>query len=126
MDQVETMAKKVGIDGIPEINKEMGKKLEVLKVLDAMDGRKVPTKGGLGREALVDVAGAGGEMAGNAMGIPFAGTLASRGFAGSVARRLASPKSAVSKLSKFINPKTSLKRGLVDTAKGLAAQSLAK
>lgn len=121
MDQVEAIAKKSGIDGVPEINKTMGTKIEALKVLDAMDGRKVVTKGGLGREAAVDVAGAVGEGAGNMLGIPFAGTLASRGLVGKILRT--SPRTAISKLTSYKgNPITTAKKGLLQVGKGVAAQ----
>lgn len=122
MDQVEAIAKKAGVDGVPEINKVMGTKIEALKVLDAMDGRKVVTKGGLGREAAVDVAGAVGEGLGNVAGIPFAGTLASRGLVGKVLRT--SPRTAISKLTSYKgNPLTTAKKGLLKIGKGLGFQA---
>lgn len=121
MDQVETIAKKAGIDGVPEINKTMGTKIEALKVLDAMDGRKVVTKGGLGREVAVDVAGAVGEGAGNMFGIPFAGTLASRGLVGKILR--SSPRTEISKLTSYKgNPIKTAKKGLLQVGKGVVAQ----
>lgn len=121
MDQVEAIAKKSGIDGVPEINKTMSTKIEALKVLDAMDGRKVVTKGGLGREAAVDAAGAVGEGLGNMVGVPFAGTLASRGLIGKILRT--SPRTAISKLTSYKgNPIKTAQKGLVQTGKGVAAQ----
>lgn len=121
MDQVEAIAKKAGVDGVPEINKVMGTKIEALKVLDAMDGRKVVTKGGLGREAAVDVAGAVGEGAGNMLGIPFAGTLASRGLVGKILRT--SPRTAISKLTSYKgNPIKTAKKGLLQIGKGAVVQ----
>lgn len=120
MRQIEQVAEKAGAKGVRKLNKQMGTKIEATKVLKAMDESKLKTKGGLAREAAVDVAGFAGEAVGGAFGSPFAGTLASRGLTGSLLRR--APRSAVSKLSRYKRPTTSLRKGLLKIGKGLGLQ----
>lgn len=122
--QVETLAEKLGIKGVPDINKKMAKKIEAQKVLKDLHESRLKAKSGLGKEAAVDIAGAAGETAGNALGIPFAGTLASRGLVGSILRR--APRSAVAKLGRYRSPKSSLKKGVLDIGKGLGLQSVSQ
>ncbi len=122
MRQIEEIAEGAGAKGVRDLNKETARKIEAYKVLKAMDESKVKTKGGLGREAAVDVAGFGGEALGGAFGSPFAGTLASRGLTGALLRR--APRSAVGKLSRYKPPTSSLKKGSIDTAKGLGLQAV--
>jgi hypothetical protein len=118
MTQVEKYASKAGVQGVKNLNKTMGQKIEAMKILKSIDGKALKVKGGLGKEIATDVAGVAGETAGNMLGIPFAGTLASRGLAGSIARR--APKSAIRSLVRASNSKGTLQKGLIKLGTGLA------
>lgn len=82
MDQVESIGEKNGVQGIGDINKVMGEKIEAMKVLKNITGKTVKQSrvGKIVREVGSDVAGGAAEIGGNQMGIPFASTLAGRGL----------------------------------------------
>lgn len=125
MNQVEKIAGDNGIKGVSELNKTMGQKIESLKILKALDGKTVKTaKGGLIKEMVGDAAGAAGEMAGNATGVPFAGALTGRGLG----RALLKPKpaSVVARLSKTTLTKGAVGKGLAKGLLGMSAQQLQK
>lgn len=124
MSQIEEVAQKAGIEGVPAINKLMGQKLEALKILKAIDGRSVKGGGGLFREGAADIAGVVGEAAGNTVGVPLAGTFAGRGLARSVLRR--PPPSKVGKLSRTRTTPTTRRTGLVQLGLGSTAQGLVR
>ncbi len=125
MKQIENTAKKSGIPGLEDavknLNKAMGGKLEILKILDAMEGKTASPLGRFGREVAQDVAGAAGEGLGNMLGIPFSGTLAARGLGGLVSRRL--PKTAVSRLKERRPLRSTLKTAGLNLSGGLGLQS---
>lgn len=80
--QVEKTGAKAGIKGIKDLNQVMGNQIESLKVLKALDGRKVAQSafGRSLREITSDLAGAGGELVGNQAGVGYAGAIAGRGI----------------------------------------------
>lgn len=121
--QVEDYAEKAGVQGVHDLNRLMGEKLEAIKMLKALDGKRLKiNSGSIAREMLTDVAGAAGEASGNVLGLPFAGTLASRGITRSLLR--ATPKSAVGKLSRYQPLGKTAKQGITKTAIGLSVQGL--
>lgn len=123
MDQVETLAKKLGIEGVPDINKSMAKKIEAQKVLHAMNETRLKTKSGIGGELTRDVAGMGAEAIAHGFGLPgVAATFAGRGLAGKLAGR--APRTPLMKLSRYRSPRATLQKGLLNIAKGTAAQEV--
>lgn len=125
MTQVENTAKKLGIDGVPEVNKAMARKIEAMKVLKALHESRVKVKGGIGKEAASTGAMVAGEAAGNAVGLPIVGALASRSILGKIANRV--PRTAVGRLSRFKpDAKSRVRKGLLQIGKGVAVQGLTK
>lgn len=125
MKQVEKVAAQNGIEGVPEINKVMSAKLEAMKVLDGLDGRRIKTKSGILREGTRDVAGAVGEVAGNAVGVPFAGTFAGRGLA-NLAR--GTPSYSIRKLKTLAThtPTSTGVKGLLKASLGVSGQQMTR
>lgn len=80
MKKIETTAEKNGVPGVRDFNKRMASKIEAMKVLKHLNGKAVRTakRGGLLREGAAGLASMAGETAGNALGVPFAGTLMGR------------------------------------------------
>lgn len=104
MKSVEDTANSRGIKGINGINKEMGKIIQLRKVMTHLDGKKFRSKkkGGLLREVGADVVGGVGETAGTAMGFPIIGALGARAIGGGLLNRGA--KSSFEKLSRARKP----------------------
>jgi hypothetical protein len=97
MDDVENTAKKLGVKGVEELNAKMAAKIQAKKLLKLMNGRpvKVSSLGKWARKVKMGVGGAVGETIGNAVGLPFAGTIA-----GSLMESgAAEPSTALTKLS---------------------------
>lgn len=124
MKQVEKTAEKAGVKGVKALNKEMGTKIEALKVLGGLTGKAVKGGSATGREVARDIAGGAGEMAGNAMGVPLAGTFAGRGLAGLVGRKL--PRTAITKLAESSPLKATIAKGTKKVATGLAGQAITR
>lgn len=125
MKQVEEIAKQAGAKDVPALNKLMGEKIEALKILESLNGKAVKGgAGGTGREIAKDVAGGVGEMAGNTIGIPLAGTFAGRGLAGLVGRRV--PRTAIGKLKSSRPLKATIRKGTGQVTKGLVGQGAAQ
>lgn len=121
MEQVEGYAKKAGVEGVHELNANMGQNIEALKILSSINGKAIKGGSGVGREIGRDVAGALGEAAGNTMGIPLAGTFAGRGLAGLVSRRL--PKTAVRRLARTNRVLPTLQKGVANLSVSRAMQA---
>lgn len=124
MKQVEATAAQAGVKGVGALNKIMSGKIEALKVLKSITGKAVKGGGGAAREVVKDVAGGVGEMAGNAMGVPLAGTFAGRGLAGLVGRRL--PKTALGKLKRAVPLSKTIKQAAPRIVGGLVGQGVAR
>ncbi len=96
---IENTAKKLGLKDIEAINKSMADLIKAQQILKHIDSRPVKSGllGGLIKEGIKDVATVGGEIAGNATGIPLAGTLVGRGTGGLLSKSVGnlSPKGAI-------------------------------
>lgn len=92
---VENGAKSLGLDDVAAINQKMGNLIKAQDLLGYID-RKPVTTGRMG-SILRDAATAGGEMAGNATGIPLAGAYVGRETGGMVAKKIAGLKNGVLK-----------------------------
>lgn len=122
MKQVEDIGAANGITGIKEINAQMAPKLEAQKILQAMNNKRVKVSGGsTGREVVADIAGAAGEVGGSALGLPFAGTLGARGLSRSILK--ASPKTALTKLSRPTRTTGGTVKGLLQLPLGVAGST---
>ncbi len=88
MKKIEQTAEKNGVKGVRDLNKKMASKIEAMKVLKHLDGKKPPQlkPHGIIRQTIAGGLTAGGEAAGNSVGLPFAGALIGRGATGLVRR----------------------------------------
>lgn len=80
---VEDGAEKLGLGDVKAINQKMAKLIKTQDLLDAIDGKKVSTKG-IVHTVIQGAATAGGELAGNAIGIPIAGAVVGSRVSGSI------------------------------------------
>lgn len=83
---IEDVAQKNGLGDVRAINQKMAKLLQAQKLLDVIKGK--PMKGGFIHGLVKNTATVGGEMAGNAVGVPFAGALVGRGSGGLIEKTL--------------------------------------
>lgn len=83
---IEQSAKTLGLSDIGAINQEMADLIKAQKALKFIDGK--PVKTGLVGGFIKDAATAGGEVAGNATGIPLAGAYVGREIGGGVGKKL--------------------------------------
>ena len=84
---VEVGADASGISNIGEINKQMARLIKAQDFFDAIDGKVVPKRGMI-HSLIKGASMAGGEVAGNAVGIPIAGALAGGGVSGGIENTL--------------------------------------
>ena len=125
MKQIEEVAAKAGAKDVRKLNQEMAKKIEAIKVLEAMDGKNLKVKRGLMKEAAVGGASIAAEGGAAAIGLPpVAAALAGRSLGGKILGRV--PRTPVGKLGRFRNPKSSLTKGVLDLTKGLGVQSISR
>lgn len=87
MDKIENVAKKVGFKDVEEINSNMARLIKAQNILKHIEGK--PIKTGLVGGLIKDAATVGGEVAGNATGIPLAGAYLGRSGGGYVGKKLA-------------------------------------
>ena len=85
-EAVEEGGKALGIPDIAEINQLMARLIKSQNLLKVLDGK--PIKSGLVGNIVKNTATVGGELAGNATGIPFAGALVGRGVGSNVGKKL--------------------------------------
>lgn len=79
-DQVEGYGEQAGVQGIKDANKAMAQNIEARNLMRRLNKKSVK-EGNLRkiiREGGADVAGGAGELAGNALGLPFVGALGGR------------------------------------------------
>ena len=121
MKQVEDQAKSLNIEGVHDLNRAMAQKIETARILRALEGKNVKTKGGIGKEAIVGGGSFLAEAGATSMGLPpIAATLAGRGLASRILRR--NPSSYLGRLGRYKAPKATLKSGVTSLTKGLATQ----
>ncbi len=114
---VEDGAKALNLPNVAEINQRMSNLIRADKALGYIEGKAVRmgTAGGL----IQDVATAGGEMVGNASGIPIAGALLGRESGGFVGKKLAGIKTGLLNRTGKNAIRTPIKQSGIKAAKGL-------
>lgn len=85
---IEDSASKLGLPDIGEINQKMANLIKAQNILKYIEGK--PVKTGVVGGLIKDAATAGGEIAGNATGVPFAGAYIGREVGGGVGKKLSS------------------------------------
>lgn len=124
---IEAGAKAMGLPDVHSINARMAALIRAQNALKHVEGK--PVKSGLVGNIIKDTATVGGEMAGNATGIPLAGAFIGREAGGLVGKRLTQLKSSVlSRTGKGAVRTTAAqaKRGLVGGLAGAAMQKAAR
>ena len=83
---VEDGGRALGIPNIDAINQEMARLIKAQKILKLIEGK--PVKSGMIGGFVKNTATVGGEIAGNATGIPIAGALTGRSIGGTIGKKL--------------------------------------
>lgn len=126
MKKVEATAEKNGVKGIRDLNKKMASKIEAMKVLKHLNGKaiKASKPQGIIRQAIAGGLTAGGEAAGNSVGIPFAGALIGRGASGLIHKAPGSALKALSRVGQSGGITRGIVGGLLRTASPALTQSV--
>jgi hypothetical protein len=90
---VETGAETLGLQDVGAINQEMSRLIKAQDILKYINRKKVKT--GLFGGMIKDAATAGGEMAGNATGIPLAGAYVGRETGGLIGNKIAGLRNGI-------------------------------
>ncbi len=129
MKKIEETAEKNGIAGVRELNKKMASKIEAMKVLKHLNGKvlKGAKPQGIIRQGIAGALTAGGEAAGNSVGLPFAGALIGRGASGLVHKAPGAAMKSLSRIGSSGGIAKAATKGLLRTATpGLTQAALKK
>ncbi len=125
---IEDVAKKNGFNDVDTINQKMSKLINTQKLFKYIDGKAVKNSG-LIHGLISGAATAGGEVAGNAFGVPIAGAIAGNQTKGLVERGLniISPRSIRNGILKRTAPDAARQtiKGLVSRSAKMAGASIA-
>lgn len=124
---VEDGAKALGLPDVAEINQRMGNLIKAQNVLKSIEGK--PVKTGMIGGLVKNAATVGGEMVGEATGVPFAGTLIGRGVGGNIGKKLTGGVEGILKRTgkdAVKIPKEELKKKLGGLFGGVVSQKIMK
>lgn len=114
---IESSAERLGLADVGEINTRMAGLIKAQNMLKYIEGK--PVKTGFVGGLIKDAATAGGEMAGNATGIPIAGAFAGREGGGYVGKKLSTISRGILKRTGKDAERTTIKDATKKVTKGL-------